>query len=133
MRVVIDCNVLISAGLNSAVCQKVIFEVVDHHTFVLSTDILREYVSVAGREKFRDHQQKITEMIRVISWGSIIVHPVASTFKLPDEKDQMYLDAALSSMTDIIVTGNKKHFPEPEYDKTRVLSPREFLELNKAE
>jgi predicted nucleic acid-binding protein len=45
----------------------------------------------------------------------------------------MYLDAAVSSMADIIITGNKKHFPEPEYAGTKILSPREFLELMHAE
>lgn len=133
MRVVVDCNVLISAGLGSTACRKVIFSIADYHTFVLSTDILREYVEVSAREKFNRDQQTIRGLIRVISWNCIITEPLSSRFTLPDKKDQMYLDAAVSSMADVIVTGNKKHFPEPEYDGTRILSPRRFLELVHAE
>jgi predicted nucleic acid-binding protein len=89
MRVVVDCNVLISAGLGSTACRKVIFSIADYHTFVLSTDILREYVEVSAREEFHKDQQNIRGLIWVISWNCIItelpfqqIHP--SGQKRPD-------------------------------------------------
>jgi predicted nucleic acid-binding protein len=101
----------------------------DDHTSIMPADILREYVEDSGREKFRGNQQNIRELISTIGWNSMITEPLSSRFTFPDPKDQMYLDAAVFSMADVIVTGNKKHFPEPENDGVRELPPREFLDL----
>jgi predicted nucleic acid-binding protein len=48
MRVVLDCNVLISAGLNPGICRTVLHEVLESHQCILSAQILQEYVTVAG-------------------------------------------------------------------------------------
>lgn len=129
MRVVVDCNVIISAGLNAGICREVIFEMVRFHETIFSTDILQEYVRVSGREKFRDSRSDLTEQIQLLLWNAILVHPVPCNISLPDNKDVMYLDAAISAQADIIITGNKRHFPEEEYRGVRILSPREFLDL----
>ena len=53
MRVVLDRNVLISAGLNAGICRTVLYEVLEIlHQCILSTEILREYVTVARRKRF---------------------------------------------------------------------------------
>ena len=49
MRVVIDCNVLVSAARTGGVCGRVIVEVMSHHETVLSDAIVDEYEMVAGR------------------------------------------------------------------------------------
>lgn len=51
MRVVLDCNVLISAARTDGVCRAVVVEVVRHHEIVLSAPILEEYRAVAMRPK----------------------------------------------------------------------------------
>jgi len=36
---------------------------------------------------------------------------------------------ALSGGAKAIVTGNKRHFPQKEYEGVKILSPAEFVEL----
>ena len=49
MKVVIDCNVLVSAARSGGVCGRVIVEAVRRHEVVLSDPIVDEYGMVAGR------------------------------------------------------------------------------------
>ncbi|QWR77079.1 hypothetical protein [Candidatus Magnetomonas plexicatena] len=49
MRVVLDCNVIISAGLNNGTCMELIEEVVLHHQLFLSQGIVDEYHEVTSR------------------------------------------------------------------------------------
>ena len=51
MKVVIDCNILVSAARIDGVCRKVIDRVVRQHEIVLSEPILTEYETVAERPK----------------------------------------------------------------------------------
>lgn len=129
MKVVIDCNVIISAGLNRGNCRKVIHTVVHSHECILSTEILREYAAVSQRKKFALAHDDLVQLIYSVSWNARFVIPEPSVLRLPDEKDQIYLDTALSGGADAIVTGNLKHFPESNYMNVRVLSPKAFLAL----
>lgn len=49
MRVVIDCNVLVSAARTGGVCGRLIVEAMSHHETVLCDAIVDEYDMVAGR------------------------------------------------------------------------------------
>lgn len=52
MRIVIDCNVLVSAALTDGVCRLAIAEAIGNHEIFLSEEILDEYREVADRPKF---------------------------------------------------------------------------------
>lgn len=132
MRVVLDCNVLISAGLNPGICQQVLLTVTRSHQCIVSAEILREYVSVVRRPRFSRAQAALIDLIQVVNLHAAFVTPDSSPFSLPDPKDQPYLDAALAGGANVIITGNKKHFPAPVCQGVRILSPREFLDLIRA-
>ena len=51
MRVVLDCNVPVSAARTNGTCREVIDRVVRRHEIVLSEPILSEYEAVAGRRR----------------------------------------------------------------------------------
>ena len=53
MKVVLDCNVLVSAGQTDVTYRKVIDRVVRSHQIILSTPILSEYIAVTGRPRLR--------------------------------------------------------------------------------
>ena len=54
------------------------------------------------------------------------------SFQLPDSKDEPFLEAALATKTDALITGNKRHFPKKACKGQKVLTPKEFLlELDK--
>ena len=57
------------------------------------------------------------------------VKPVDDPVDLPDPDDAVYLQTALAGQADILITGNRKHFPFEEYRGIRIVSPREFLML----
>lgn len=127
MRVVLDCNIIISAGLNAGICREVITAVVRRHEVLFSADVLQEYLLVAKRKKFSDSYQQLTMLIQILMQNAILVDPAVCGIGLPDANDVMFLDLAISGAADALVTGNKRHFPSSEYAGVRILSPREFL------
>lgn len=60
MLVVLDCNVLVSAGLTDGTCRAVIREVVARHRCVLSQEILAEYREVSARPKFTGSHSQVS-------------------------------------------------------------------------
>ena len=125
MRVVIDCNVPVSAARIDGVCRAVIDTVVRHHEIVLSEPILAEYEAVAGRPKqapWRDAlRANIDEMRRL----AIVVEPADIAFGLHDPDDEVYLATATTGGA-VLITSNRRDFTEPRYGPVEVLSPRAF-------
>jgi predicted nucleic acid-binding protein len=50
---------------------------------------------------------------------------------LPDIDDEPFLEVALASGAECLVTGNKLHFPAKMRQGVKVLSPREFSDFYK--
>ena len=44
----------------------------------------------------------------------------------------MFIEVAAYSLADVLVTGNRRHFPAEQRLGVRMLTPREFLELSAA-
>jgi putative PIN family toxin of toxin-antitoxin system len=126
MRVVIDCNVIISAARSGDTCTKVIVEAVRYHEIVLSDSILDEYLMVAQRAKHAHYRDSLLAVIEEIEKVAIVVEPAASAFGLHDPDDEVYLATALTGGA-VLVTGNTRDFTEPKYGPVEVLSPRAFL------
>lgn len=102
----------------------------ESHQCILSAQILREYVTVVRRKRFVGAQETLISLIRVVSRNAAFVAPEPSTLHLPDPKDRAYLDAALAAKAAVLITGNKKHFPDSAYQGVRIVSPRQFLEMS---
>ncbi|MGB9867618.1 MAG: PIN domain-containing protein [Bacillota bacterium] len=58
---------------------------------------------------------------------AVVVLPLK--IALPDPDDLMFLEVAVGTGVDAIVTGNKKHFPAGCYSGIPVVSPAELLSL----
>lgn len=129
MKVVLDCNVLISAGLNEGTCRTVLGDVVRAHRLILSPAILHEYVAVARRPRFAVAANTLIGLIKVARRRAVLVNPNPVRVRLPDPNDRIYLDAAIAAGADVLITGNKKHFPAAACCGVQIVSPREFLEL----
>ena len=127
MKVVIDCNVLVSAARIDGVCRAVLDIVVRQHEIVLSNPILAEYEAVAARPKqapYRDAlRASINEMKRLV----MVVEPADTAFDLRDPDDEAYLATATAGGA-VLITGNSRDFTEPRYGSVEVLSPRIFLD-----
>ena len=129
MRLVIDCNVLISAALNDGTARKVFRQCIEYHTPVVSSPVLAEYRIVMQREKFAGQRDTLSFFYESLLNVAIQVKPVSCPFTLPDKNDELYLATALSGNAEVIVTGNVKDFPEMQYGLVRILKPRDFLGL----
>lgn len=136
MKIVLDCNVIISAGLTNGKCREVVKTVLTNHTNYILDEIVREYRNVIQRKKFEIYKLNLISILESVCLASLWEKNILSNeFNLPkykanDEDDQKYLDLALSVNADYLITGNVKDFPLKNYDSLSVLSPNEFFELS---
>ena len=127
MKVVLDCNVIVSAARIDGTCRAVLDRVVRHHDIVLSAPILAEYVHVADRPRQAAYRQALLAVIREIERLAVIVEPADTLFGLRDPDDEIYLATAMAGSA-VLITGNTRDFTEPRYATVDVLSPRAFLD-----
>ncbi len=131
MRVVLDCNVVISAARAIGVCGDVIVEASRNHVIVLSAPILYEYQAVASRPKHDYYRESLFAIIKEIEGLAILVEPAATVFNLRDPDDEVYLATAVAGGA-VLVTGNTRDFSKPKYGPVEVFTPRAFLDLTLA-
>ncbi len=128
MRLIIDCNILVSAGLQSRNCLKVIKYATTKAQLFVSNDIVNEYQDVLKREKFVKYHKEMEDILTaVIIASSFEMSVPSSSIRLPDIFDVPYIDLAMAVEADFLITGNLKHFPDTPYGKTMVTSPADFL------
>ena len=127
MKVVIDCNVLVSAARIDGVCRAVIDTAVRKHEIVLSNPVLAEYEAVAGRPKQALYRDALRAIIGEIKRLAVVVEPADIAFGLRDPDDEIYLATATAGGA-VLITGNSRDFTEPRYGSVEVLSPRTFLD-----
>ncbi|MBR9970877.1 putative toxin-antitoxin system toxin component, PIN family [Magnetospirillum sulfuroxidans] len=133
MRVLIDCNILVSAAISGGVCLRAIAEARDNHTILISEEILDEYRRVAGYRKFSEGIRMrmhalIEEVALRADYLTIPANP-PQTEEIGDADDLVYVIAAHVGNADAIVTGNTAHFTAPTYGNALVVTAREFLDM----
>ncbi len=128
MKIVIDCNVIISAALTDGLCRKVLRWTLQNEEIYLSKDILLEYILVSRREKFKAYQSYIEKLIDLVGQAAQITEANYSTIKLPDPHDKQYIDLALTVNAEFLITGNLADFPDKIYGATTIISPRLFFD-----
>ena len=130
MKIVLDCNVLISAGLINGNCRNVLMEVLHSHTNYVSDDIIREFRNVIFRKKFEPYKLNLVELLKLTCTLSTWIEKPAPNkeFTLPDIHDQIYLDLALEVSAHYIITGNAKDFPLGNYNLVQIITPQKFLQ-----
>jgi putative PIN family toxin of toxin-antitoxin system len=129
MRLVIDCNVLVSAALTDGTCRAAIVLAVERHDIYLSPSVLAEYRDVLMRPRYRKYQAAAASIIATLESVARHVEPLQPAPALPDPKDSVYLATALAANAEAIITGNTKDFPPHLCEPVRVLTPRAFLDL----
>lgn len=127
MRVVLDCNVLVSAARGGGTCRKVIDRVVRQHEIVLSDPILSEYEAVAKRPSQEPYRETMEFLLGEIVRLAVFVEPANVAYGLRDPDDEVYLATAAAAVANLI-TGNTRDFAEARYGTVEVWSPRAFLD-----
>lgn len=124
-----DTNVLVSAFIkpqsNSARILRLVLQ--GNFDIIVNEHILVEYYEVLARPKFNLNPDKVQVILEFIRSKSIKAPALAQSFHLPDSDDETFLEAALASHANALITGNKRHFPEKSCSGQKVLTPQEFL------
>ena len=95
----------------------------------LSPEILEEYTDVLYRPKFRLHPRRVTRFLHDLTTAATTVTPTSRVTRAPDDDDNRFLECAREAHAGYLVTGNKRHFPFPEFEGTRIVSPAEFMRI----
>ena len=129
MRLVVDTNVLISAGLSHSGFPYEVTELVFDREVeaVVDERILREYREVMSRSRLGIDPHIIKAVMAFFEMSAVRVVAEPLSVELPDPSDRMFMEVAISGLADCIVTGNKRHFPTKACRGVRILSPAEFV------
>lgn len=127
MQVVLDTNVIISAFLTAGGNpSRILRMILDRElVFVYNIQIIAEYESVMGRDKFskKINLAEVKNFIDLVKRNGRNFLPKASKIpKLIDETDRIFYDTAKSTAS-ILITGNTRHFPR----EASIMNPADFL------
>ena len=129
IKAVIDTNVIVSAYItkNMEAATSRVWEAVLQCklTPIYNDEILSEYSEVLQREKFGIPEHLVKWALDKIITNGVRGERVLSDEFLPDPKDMVFYEVALSKEDAYLVTGNTKHFPK----KPIVVTPAEMLEI----
>lgn len=133
-KIILDTNVIISALISNSIPTKILFELVLLHKVetCLSDEIFTEYIDVLNRDKFARY-------VKFKSNAEIVlnkIHDISKFYKagkridlLTDVSDNKFLELALVSSADYLVTGNSLDFKIREFEYTKIVNPREFWDI----
>ncbi len=133
MKIVLDTNVLVSGLLTPfGNCGEIVRMLTsDEITLCVDSRILVEYEEVINRPQFNIDPKKTATVIEYIQTSAETHATIPLDRALPDEGDNPFMEVALSSGAECLVSGNLKHFPESRRAGMRVLAPKEFLDFFK--
>jgi putative PIN family toxin of toxin-antitoxin system len=128
IRVVLDTNVLVSAGISAGGdCDQIVRAALRQALrAVVCPGIAAEYLDVLNRSKFTRYAFPPAWVQRFLALADTLPADPADLPDSPDPEDRLFLGVAQSA--GILVAGNLKHFPKANWGAARVLSPRAFLE-----
>lgn len=130
MRVVFDTNIFISAFIfpNSQAEKAIIKIINDIDLLVISKEIIDEILSVLAL-KFSREKEEISRLAVYISDIAYIVYPQIRIDVLSDEPDNRIIECAISGNADFIVTGDKKMLALENYERIKIISLKNYLDL----
>jgi uncharacterized protein len=131
LKLVVDTNVVISALLkpesNPALIMSLILR--GDCRLCVTEKIFSEYEEVSGRGKFkRLGQASVREFLSTLRSKALWVVPKVTIDDMAkDPEDNVFLECALDSKADFLITGNVNHFPEEKFHRTSIVTPAEFV------
>jgi hypothetical protein len=81
-----------------------------------------------ARPKFAFPPDEIAAVLAMFRRQGELFHPGGSPAASVDLGDTKFLQCAEAAQADYLVTGNKRHFPEPAYGVTSIVSAGELLD-----
>jgi putative PIN family toxin of toxin-antitoxin system len=129
MRVVFDTNIFVSAFvIPGSLAEKAILKLIEgDDILLLSKEMLDELLHVLSTKFGRDREE-ISRLAVILSEMVEWVRPTLRISVLNDEPDNRILECAFCGKADFIVTGDKKMLEVKEYEKTRIIGLKAYLE-----
>lgn len=131
MKVVLDTNVLVSGLLSPQGAPATVLRCVVAGAASVCFDerILSEYRSVLARSKFGFDAEQVAVLLEFLqATGQPVLAPPLA-LSLPDPSDEAFVEVAVASAADFLVTGNLKHFPADCLRGVRVVAPRALRDV----
>ena len=128
MKVVFDTNIFISAFvIAGSQAEKAILRIIEgRDVLLLSKGILDELLTVLSTKFSRD-KEEISRVAVILSEMAEWVMPSEKIKVLNDDPDNRILECAFSGNADVIVTGDKELLRLRGYEKTKIISLKEYL------
>lgn len=140
-RVVLDANQIVSAFINKIGHPAQILDLFRNDKFedIISPSIITEVENVLNYPRLQKRHGKTKQEIRDFLSSFIILCinvdlDEKEGFIIPDDpSDDKYILCALNGNADFIITGDKHLLELSSYKNVRILTPREFLGIIKAQ
>jgi hypothetical protein len=131
LRAVLDTNILVSGILFKKGPQAVLLRLARLGKFeaVLSLDIISELKAVLLRSKFKLTEKDVDGTIReLLKFCKIVVSNKKLDIVKEDPKDNMILEAAVSSRADYIISGDNHLLKLKEFGVVKIIKTTDFFE-----
>ena len=128
MKVVFDTNIFISAFIiPGSQAENAVLRIIEgRDVLLLSKGILDELLTVLSTKFSRD-KEEISRVAVILSEITEWVVPSEKIKVLNDDPDNRILECAVSGNADVIVTGDKQLLRLRGYEKTKIISLKEYL------
>ncbi|MFN2262519.1 MAG: putative toxin-antitoxin system toxin component, PIN family [Psychroflexus sp.] len=131
-KIILDTNVIVSSLIQKNYPYLIVEHCIARNAVMcISNAILQEYLEVLSRPKFArfaDFKTNAEFLIARLSEISKIYEPKVKLKIIKDEPDNRLLELADVSKADFIVTGNINDFTMEIYNKTKIVTPKEYWE-----
>jgi putative PIN family toxin of toxin-antitoxin system len=135
LRIVLDTNVIVSGLLNPEGTPGRVLDLflAGEITMVVDDRILAEYRAVLPRPKFGFEPADVSDVLDLVEAEAERVAAPPLRLALMDEADRPFMEVAVASGADFLVTGNVRRFRALSRRRSLVATPAEFLrEWNRA-
>lgn len=127
-KVVVDTNIWYSAFLYGGKPEKVVNFCLDYCRIVLSESLLDEIMYNLKQKAKAPYRWRKLVRQNIESFSHIVATDIPDEAVVRDPKDEHVIVAALSTKSDIIISGDKDLLELGTYSGIAILSTSEFLE-----
>lgn len=133
IKVILDANIFVSFFLTGGETIASVFALWKRGEFEVfaSTDIVAEVYRIFRYPKIQKRVTSVDQKAMTQTVEDLIerVYPHERTHELRDPDDEKYLEAASECQADYLVSGDRDLLSLKKFGRTRIVSPKEFVEI----
>jgi putative PIN family toxin of toxin-antitoxin system len=130
LRLVLDTNILVSAGLRPDGLQRTVLllAISKPASLYVTKPVLSEYREVLGRPEFKIRKGLQMQLLQLIKNHAQLIVAARTLLVAKDPDDNKFLECADAARADYLITGNQRHFPK-FWKQAKVVTSREFISI----